>query len=89
MTAPDRISVTQLPGTISQLQELTAATGFSKSDLFNIGLDVLHFLWHVLRKGGEIGVKMPGDDAYKPVAVFIPGIVRGDGENRGEGATGT
>jgi hypothetical protein len=72
----DRVSVTQRPSTITLLDEMTSATHMTKSDIYNVGIDVLHFVWTVLKKGGVIGVKFPGDTDYKPVNIFIPGMTR-------------
>jgi hypothetical protein len=46
----------------------------TKSDVYNVGIDVLHFMWSVLSRGGTIGVKFPGDTDYKTVNMFIPGM---------------
>ncbi|WP_280267572.1 hypothetical protein [Nocardia wallacei] len=70
----DRVSVTQRPSTIKLLDEMIDASKMTKSEIFNVGIDVLHFVWAVLRKGGTIGVKFPGDTDYKPVNIFIPGM---------------
>ncbi|MFE1409186.1 hypothetical protein ACFW5D_37880, partial [Streptomyces sp. NPDC058770] len=72
--ATDRVSVTQRPSTTTLLDEMTAASKMTKSELFNVGIDVLHFVWSILRKGGTIGVKFPGDADYRPVNIFIPGM---------------
>ena len=71
-----RISVTQSPGTADLLDEMNAATRMSKNGLFNIGIDVLHFIWSVKAKGGTIGVKFPDDDTFRPVNIFIPGMTK-------------
>ncbi|MGY2026028.1 hypothetical protein [Nocardia gipuzkoensis] len=71
-----RVSVTQRPGTGDLLDEMNAATKMSKNDLFNIGIDVLHFIWSVMAKGGTIGVKFPDDDTFRPVNIFIPGMTK-------------
>jgi hypothetical protein len=44
--------------------------------VYNLGVDVLHFVWSVLSKGGVIGVKFPGDKDYSPVNIFIPGVAQ-------------
>lgn len=72
----ERVSVTQRPSTNGLLDEIIAATHMSKSDIYNVGVDVLHFVWTVLSKGGVIGVKFPEDTDYKPVNIFIPGITK-------------
>jgi hypothetical protein len=74
--ATDRVSVTQRPGTGELLEEMVQATHMSKSDIYNVGIDVLHFVWTVLRNGGEIGVKISGESEYKPVNIFIPGMTK-------------
>ena len=70
----DRVSVTQRPGTGELLEQMLHATRMSKSDIYNVGIDVLHFVWTVLRGGGQIGVKLAGETEYKPVNIFIPGM---------------
>ena len=72
----ERVSVTQRPSTNALLDEIIAATHMSKSDIYNVGVDVLHFVWTVLSKGGTIGVKFPEDDGYHPVNIFIPGMTK-------------
>jgi hypothetical protein len=72
----DRVSVTQRPSTVELLNEMSSSTHMTKSDLFNVGIDVLHFVWSVLRKDGVIGVKFPGDTEYKPVNILIPGMTQ-------------
>lgn len=72
----ERVSVTQRPGTNELLEEMLKASHMTKSDIYNVGIDVLHFVWTVLRKGGVIGVKFPGDTDYKPVNIFIPGMTK-------------
>ncbi|MGW5519057.1 hypothetical protein [Nocardia africana] len=75
MTATaDRVSVTQRPTTIQQVEAMAAASGMTKSDVFNVGVDVLHFVWSVLRNGGEIGVKFADETAFNPVVMLIPGL---------------
>lgn len=70
----ERVSVTQRPSTSELLEQITSATHMTKSEIYNVGIDVLHFVWSVLRKGGVIGVKFPGDTDYRPVRILIPGI---------------
>jgi len=70
----DRLSVTTKPTTASLLTAMVKETSTSKNDLFNIGIDVLHFVWTVLRRGGVIGVKFPGDKDFEPVQIYIPGM---------------
>ncbi|HEX7428019.1 MAG TPA: hypothetical protein VF328_14015 [Mycobacterium sp.] len=36
----------------------------AQRSLYNVGIDVLHFVWTVLSKVGVIGVKFPGDTDY-------------------------
>lgn len=75
-TTADRVSVTQRPSTNALLDEMTRETHMTKSDVYNVGIDVLHFVWTVLSRGGSIGVKLPGDTDYKPVSIFIPGMTK-------------
>jgi hypothetical protein len=72
----ERVSVTQRPSTSELLEQIISATHMTKSDIYNVGVDVLHFVWTVLSKGGVIGVKFPGDTDYKPVNIFIPGMTQ-------------
>jgi len=52
------------------------ASHITKSDIYNVGIDVLHLVWTVLSKGGVIGVKFPDDTDYKPVNIFILGMTK-------------
>ncbi len=70
----ERVSITQRPSTNELLDQIVNATRMTKSDIYNVGVDVLHFVWSVLSKGGVIGVKFPGDTEYKQVNIFIPGM---------------
>ncbi|WP_445167020.1 hypothetical protein ACTXG7_24855 [Mycolicibacterium sp. Dal123E01] len=72
----ERISITQRPSTTDLLDQIISATHMSKSDIYNVGVDVLHFVWTVLSKGGTIGVKFPDDTEYRPVNIFIPGMTK-------------
>jgi hypothetical protein len=72
----ERVSVTQRPSTVELLDQMSRATHMTKSELFNVGIDVLHFVWSVLSKDGVIGVKFPGDTEYKPVNILIPGMTK-------------
>lgn len=49
-------------------------SGVSMNDLFNLGVDVLHFVWSVMRDGGAIGVRMPGEKEFTEVPIYIPGM---------------
>lgn len=72
----ERVSVTQRPATAQIVEEMTAATHLPKSDIYSTAVDVLHFVWSVLRKGGTIGVKFPGEEEYKPVRILLPGMIK-------------
>jgi hypothetical protein len=74
MDTRTRVSVTQRPETSQLLEEMVEASGMSKTDLFNVGVDVLHFVWSVIRKGGSLGVRFDEDDDYQPAIMFIPGL---------------
>ncbi|MFE2994163.1 hypothetical protein ACFXG4_04015 [Nocardia sp. NPDC059246] len=69
-----RISVTQRPSTAALLEEMVRTSGMTKGELFNVGVDVLHFMWSALRAGGEIGVKLPSNATFQPVVVLMPGL---------------
>lgn len=75
-TRPERISITQRPSTTELLDQIIGATHMTKSDIYNVGVDVLHFVWTVLAQGATIGVKFPDDTDYKPVNIFIPGMTK-------------
>ncbi|MEV6222636.1 hypothetical protein AB0M13_13390 [Nocardia fluminea] len=72
--AAARLSVTPRPTTRRLIRVMHEDSGVSMNDMFNLGIDVLHFVWSVMRNGGEIGVKMPDDTEFKPVPIFIPGM---------------
>ncbi|WP_330185969.1 hypothetical protein OHB26_39665 (plasmid) [Nocardia sp. NBC_01503] len=71
-----RTSITTKPTVEKLVEDMAEKTHITKSDLFNIGIDILHFVWTVLAKGGVIGVKLPGDDEFKPVQIYIPGMTQ-------------
>lgn len=73
---PGRVSVTVKPSTRELLGEMARETGVSKSDLFTIGVDVLHFVWSVVSRGGVVGVKFPNDETFNEVHVYIPGMTQ-------------
>jgi hypothetical protein len=70
------MSVTPKSAVAAELNEMTEATDLSKNELFNVAIDILYFTWNVLRKGGTIGVKMPGDKEFKPYQFYIPGMTK-------------
>lgn len=72
----NRLSVTAKPPTRALLKEMSEETHISLNDLFTIGIDVLHFVWSVLRRGGVIGVKFPEDKEFEPVQIFIPRMTK-------------
>lgn len=76
MGTENRASITKRPATEQLLAEMTAASGLSQSELFNCGIDTLHFIWSVLKQGGEIATKFPGDARHTKMEIFIPGLIR-------------
>jgi hypothetical protein len=63
-TKDQRLSVTPKSAIATELNEMADETDLSKNELFNVAVDVLYFVWKVLRQGGTIGVKMPGDKEF-------------------------
>ena len=68
-----RLSITVWAATARHLKEM-ATTGLSKNDLFLLSIDVLHFFWCVLRRKGQVGVRLAGEEQFTPVHMFIPGM---------------
>ncbi|WP_236728565.1 ribbon-helix-helix domain-containing protein [Mycolicibacterium obuense] len=71
-----RLSVTPKAAIAEELNEMADATDLSKNELFNVAVDVLYFVWNVIRRGGTIGVKMPGEKDFKPYEFYIPGMTK-------------
>lgn len=71
-----RQSITLVPHARALLKKMSELLGISKNDLLIGGIELLHFFWTILRRGGEIGVKLPGDEKFKTVHIFIPGLTR-------------
>ncbi|MGV9336653.1 hypothetical protein [Nocardia sp. NPDC003726] len=75
-TKSKRRSITPKASTEELMSEMNKVTGLSPSNLFNIAIDVLHFVWSVTRRGGVIGVKFPSDEDFRLVQMHIPGMTR-------------
>ncbi|GAB2567967.1 hypothetical protein [Nocardia heshunensis] len=63
-----------MPSTAQIVDAISAQTNLSKSEIFNIGIDVLAFVKSVLDKGGRIGVQSKGSETFEPIQMIIPGI---------------
>ncbi len=74
-TAP-RLSVTPKPAIAEELQTMADNSDLSKNELVNVAIDVFFFVWKVLREGGTIGVKMPGDKEFRAYQFYIPGMTK-------------
>jgi hypothetical protein len=77
-----RLSVTPKPAIAEELQQMADNSDLSKNELFNVAVDVLFFVWNVLKEGGTIGVKMPGDSEFRAYQFYIPGMTKPFSEGR-------
>ena len=63
------------PTTESIFEELRAASDLTDEQLRGAGLDVLHFVWTVLKDGGQVAVRPAGDEVFTGVAIIVPGLI--------------
>lgn len=71
------MSVAVAPPTREALRQMHSVSGLSLNHLFALGIEVLYMVWMARRRGGEFGIKLPGDDEFQPVHIVIPGMSPG------------
>lgn len=67
--------MTERPTSQKLLDELKEESTLTETELFNAGIDLLHFVWAVNRKGGKIMTQFPDDEYPTPVDIFVPGLI--------------